>query len=1135
MRRLYFKILLLQLLFFATNVFQATGAIPFAQKSVLSNGTWYKIAVKESGICKLTYDQIKKMGFSNPSEIRVYGHGGALMSESFLDPYSDDLQEIPLYAGKDYFLFYAQGPIQWKYAQNRYDFSINHYSNYGYYFVTDNVGEKKRISLREPTSNDDYPSKEITSYMDFQMHKKEEINLANTGRCWYGDKFTQSYTKSFSFPDFSPEGDAMLYVKSTGFSNYPSTTDVTIRIGDSTQSSTLQHSLCSGHTMAQEAEEKFSCSPNNGKMSVTLKFKQNFSSDFATIERIIATMTRPLSMKSGTLFFRTPNKSGEKTNFKYIVENCTANTEIWDLSNHKCPQKVEATLSGSTLSFQDFCETPVREFVAVDVLSPLHITAQMIGKVENQNLHGEDASDLVIITHPNFMEGAEEIARLHEEYDEMTTLITTPEKIYNEFSSGTPDATALRYFLKSLYDKNGQKSFYLLLIGDGCFDNRGILASSSTTINNFMITYQSINSTDGTKSYVTDDYFAFLADSEVYTSNSKSKMCISVGRIPCSTSEQLDGYIQNKLKPHMENKSYGKWKNRIILMADDNESSTAYQRFCEYSDNLAKKVKTYNNSMEVKKVYFDAYTRTTGANGSRYHEVENLIKEELANGVMFFNYVGHSSNTGFSAEHVFTQTQAATMFNKNCGFWYTASCEFSQFDNLKQSGGEDLLLNPNGGAVALISSARVVFDTRNDNLNQSFFTHLFQRDSLGLPIRIGDAHRLSKQTLANDSNKLSFVLLGDPAIRLTYPSNYVTTDSIVSVEGEKTDTVRALSEMQVFGRITDPTNSTIEDFNGTMFVTLYDKEMTLYTKANIYTEEEDIIEKRHAYTDRPNILFSGQVEVENGRFCFSFKTPKDINYNYGAGRFSYYAYDETNGYEAQGNHENFIIGGSCDITNYETDGPIISSYLNSQNFRSGEKVNNNPVFYAIVSDENGINSSGAGIGHDITLSLNGSTTPVILNNYLTYDKNSYKSGVIKYQLNDLEEGDYTLTIKVWDLLNNSSSQTIHFTVDNEAEVEIEEFLAYPNPASESITLRVMHDRPETVQSFRFLLYNLSGTLLFQSDEVVSQDNGDLSLTWDLTTQNGKRIAPGCYAGRVEIKAKDDKYVGKSKKIIILPQ
>lgn len=1135
MRYFCFKLTFALLLWLLPTTIFSAGAITFAKNSVLASGSWYKIEVSESGICKLTYDEIRKMGFQNPAEIRVFGHGGAVLSENFLSPYVDDLQEVPVYAGNNYFLFYAQGPIKWQYNGNRYDFSFNPYSNSGYYFITDNVGEKKRISLREPTEKEGFGVVEVKTYIDFQYHKKEELNLAKTGKCWYGDKFSQSYSKSFTFPDFDPNGVATLYFKSTGFSNYPSYTDATIRIGDSSYVKKLEHSLCSGHTMAQEAEAKFSCTPSSASMSVSLKFNKNFNSDYATIERIIATMPRTLSLKTGTLFFRNPDATSKSTNYQYSISNCSENTEVWDLSDYNNPKKVNTSLENGTLSFLDYNENGVKEFVALNVLSPKHISARLVGKVQNQNLHAEEAVDFVVITHPNFMEGAEEIARLHEEYDEMTTFITTPEKIYNEFSSGTPDATAFRYFLKNLYDKNEKNSFYLLLIGDGSFDNRGLLASSSTTINNFMITYQGGNSTDGTKSYVTDDYFAFLADDAGSESNAKTKMSIAVGRIPCTSQEQLNNHIQNKIIPHLENKNYGKWKNRIVLLADDNESSSAYQRFCEYSDNLAKKVNSYNNAMEVKKIYLDAYNRTTGANGSRYYEVEDLIKEEINNGVMFFNYVGHSSNIGFSAEHIFTQTQAANLFNKNCGFWYTASCEFSQFDNLTQSAGEDLLLNPNGGAIALVSSARVVFDTRNDNLNQAFFTHLFKRDNSGMPLRIGEVHRLSKQSLANDSNKLSFVLLGDPALRLTYPNNYVVTDSLSIIGGATTDTVKALSEMQVYGKIADADNNLIEDFNGTMFVTLYDKEMTLHTKANIYSEEEDIIKHRHSYTDRPNILFSGQVEVINGKFSFSFKTPKDINYNYGAGRFSYYAYDEENGYEAQGHYEDFVIGGSSDNLEYETEGPAISSYLNSQSFRSGDKVNNSPVLYAIVSDENGINASGAGIGHDITLTLNSSKNPIILNNYLTYDKNSYKSGVIKYQMNDLEEGDYTLTIKVWDLLNNSTTQTLHFTVDNNTEPEVEEFIVYPNPARENITLRVVHDRPETIQSFRFLLYNLSGALIFQSDEIESKNDGNLTLSWDLTNPNGIKIAPGCYAGKVEIKANDEKFSGKTKKIIILPQ
>ncbi len=1121
-------------------------AYEFNSNSVLASGTWVKIRVKESGICKLTFEQLAQMGFTNPSEIRVFGYGGSMLSEDFSSPKIDDLNEVPLYEGYNYFLFYAQGPIKWGYNNNRkktcYDFTINPYSVFGYYFVTDNVGTKKRISTKKEAALTEGEKNivDINNYMDIRYRKVEEFNLISSGKQWYGDKILSGNTSTFrlDFPDVDTTETTTIYLNCTGSSNSSSTINTTTRIGDSVLYNSISIPLCSQHVIANEGQLMQTCKPSNGQISISLTYHGSNNAHFATVERIIATTYRKLSMNgASTLFFRNPKAIYSDDEYIFHVDGCTSNHQIWNLKDPQSPVLEKTELKGSVLTFsctpQD--NTPT-EYVAVNVLNPDYITAEYVGTVANQNLHASVPADMVIITHPDFIEGAQQIAALHFQYDNMDTHIIIPEQIYNEFSSGTPDPTAIRWYMKKLYEANGHQPFYLLLIGDGCYDNRGVLtALNGTKLNNYIITYQGGSSTDAASSYTSDDYFCFLEDNEISKGKvGNATMDISVGRIPCQNMSQLNGVI-NKIKTHMENNNFGKWKNKIVLLADDNEESNSYQKFCEYSDNVAKKVQTYNPDMDVKKIYLDAYTRTTGSNGSRYYDVERIIEEEIENGVMFFNYVGHSSKIGFSAEHVFTQNKAGSIYNKNCGFWFTASCEFSQYDDLDHSGGEDLLLNPNGGALTLISSSRVVFDNKNDNLNQALFTHLFERDMDSMPLRIGDVVRLSKCQLKNDSNKLAFHLLGDPALRLNYPANHVLTDSIVEIGGQQRDTLNALSEIQVFGHITDKNYNKMNDFNGTLFITLYDKEVTLYTKANIYTEKEDIIKNRHEYKDRPNVLFSGQVDVTDGNYTFCFKLPKDINYNYGTGRLAYYAYDEENKYEAQGSYEDFIIGGSSEVMDDDTDGPILQLFMNTESFVSGSTVNSSPVFFAKLYDENGINASGVGIGHDITLTISGSNTPIILNNYFSYSKGSYNNGMICYQLNDLPDGEYTLTLKIWDLLNNSSTSSINFVVDHNYEIEITELIAYPNPAKDHICLQLINNEPLTVQSFRFLLYDIYGKIVYESEEIQAKTDGTLTWTWDLCNTNGNRVAPGCYIGRAEVKTDDKKYKGKSKKIIILPQ
>jgi len=1111
----------------------------FTSQSVLASGNWVKIRVKETGLCKLSYEQLKQMGFKNPAEVRIFGYGGAGLSENILERKTDDLNELPVYQGDNFFLFYAQGPKNWYYKENstttEYDYSINPYSNYGYYFLSDDVGSKRRITKKEcQLSSPD--TIDVHNYQERQIYKKEEFNYVSSGNVWYGDKFYNGnfFSTSFNFPYIDTTKNASVLTKTAATSVEKSVIDLSYNFGGTDLIDSIIHPQRTKDFLATESLLWNVLKPQGSNFCISAKYRGTGIADYASVERIIVLAYQLLDMRStNTLYFRNPSCNNVNKNYRYILNNCPSETQIWDISNPIEPKQMATEREGTKLSFVDSYASSPCEYVAFNINNLNTISAEFVSTVTNQNLHAERPVDYVIITHPKFMSGAIKIAKIHEETDNFSTLITTQEKIFNEFSSGTPDATAIRWFMKKLYQENGEKPFFLLLIGDGCFDNRGILATEKTKINNLIVTYQGGSSVDESDTYVSDDYFCCLSDE--LPADEDAPRCISVGRIPCNTEEELNGFI-GKIKSHIENKNYGKWKNKIILLGDDNETSDNFRLFMRHADNVSDVIHEKNNAMEVKKVYLDAYTRVTGANGSRYPEVENIIKDEIDKGVMIFNYIGHSSKFGLSAEMVFTQNQARTIHNERRGLWIASSCEFARYDDLSTSGGENLLFNPNGGALTLLGYTRVAHANLSEKIDLSLYSNMFLRDSDGIPLRIGEIVRIAKDsTHYKNRNKMKKVLLGDPALRLFYPNNKILTDSIIEIDKGRIDTARALSEIRVYGHITDKDSAFMPDFNGTIHVTLYDKEMTLYTKANIYTNAMMINQKRHQYKDRPNVLYTGMAEVTNGKFSILMKIPKSINYNYGEGRLSYYAFDEENEYEAQGAYEDFIIGGSCEDIDYETDGPSISLYLNTKNFVSGDKVNSSPVLYANLFDESGINASGCGIGHDITLTLNESKEPIILNDYFSFIQDSYKEGNVAYQLKNLGNGTYTLTLKAWDLMNNSSTKSIQFVVDNDLDIEVEDLIVYPNPAKDDITLTLMHDHPQTIQSFRFILYDINGKIVYKSDDITSKNDGQISWTWDLCAQTGRRIDAGCYIGRAEIKINNKKYVGKTKKVIILPQ
>ncbi|MCK9155408.1 MAG: type IX secretion system sortase PorU [Paludibacteraceae bacterium] len=1125
------------LFFWLLGVLSSMASIhSYSDNSVLSKGSWTKIRVSSTGVCKITYTELYDMGFSNPSKVRVFGYGGAILNEDFSKPKVDDLPELSIYDGGSFILFYAQGPIKWNYNENalncRFGFEANPYSNYGYYFLTDNVGVGKRIAKEEVETSD--AAERVTDYVYYDLKRKEEMNFVNSGRQWYGDMIYNGQSKTYSFfvPNINMTKNASVDVTYAGSSNKSTKMDVSC----GGETANIGFSYKSLHLKATEGTASISFTPTSTVVPVSVKYYGDKGTDIAALNRIVLNAYCNLAMVSGVGFlpFRNPDCIGTDKYSTFVVGNATSSAMIWNVTDPLNVTQVPTEKSENGLEFTKKTEQ-LQEFVAVNPTGSGFVTAEYVGKVVNQNLHTMKDADYVIITYPAFASQANVLALKHMQVDGVKAVVVTPEQVYNEFSSGTPDATAYRWFMKMIYDQDNSTSKYLLLFGDGSFDNKGLLGTKLSPSHNYILTFQSYSSLDETASYTTDDYFGFLEDNEGGPGTyGKATVDIGVGRLPVASAEQATGVV-NKILNYMDEFRFGTWKNRVVLLGDDNESSTSQNKFYTLSDGIARIIASKNPAMEIKKIYLDAYTREVGSNGAHYPEVESLLQNEINKGIMYLNYIGHSSKVGWSGEHIFTQSQASTLYNENMGLWFTASCQFSQFDDLTSSGGEDLILNPNGGPVALYSSSRVVYDDKNDDLNRALVKVLFDRDDDGRPICVGDIYKKSKQHLPTDTNKLAFSLLADPMLRLSYPDLFVVTDSMSTLSGEPIDTMKALSKVRVFASIKDNEDNKITTFNGKVSVVVYDKVQTLYTKANLYNEEIDIISHRYSYEDRPNMLFSGNADVVNGELSFVIPLPKDINYSYGNGRISYYAYDETNKFEAQGAYEDFIIGGSDTLSFYEKDGPNVSIYLNSTAFKSGDDVNEKPMFLASVSDVSGINASGCGIGHDITLSIDDSPEVTVLNSYFSYESGSYMIGSLAYQMPELEEGHHVLTFKIWDLLNNSTTSRLEFNVVKGLKVNVNDMILYPNPARDHVSVRVTHDRPDTKISYRMTVYDLSGRLVYVSKTQSQVSSVDVTFEWDLRTNGGSRVDGGTYLCKVEIASEDGDFDSKVQNLIVLPQ
>ncbi|HQG67510.1 MAG TPA: type IX secretion system sortase PorU, partial [Paludibacteraceae bacterium] len=1101
----------------------------FASSSVLAQGKFVKVRLADSGIYKLTYEDLVAMGI-NPSNVRVFGYGGGVLDQNFTQTKPDDLPEVPIWVEKgsdgifnagDYILFYAQGVVRWSYDKNKSMFvhKNNSYSQYGYYFITSDAGVGRKIESNSIELPADVTIYQVDEFTDYQLYEKDIISLTKSGKEFYGETFsnTLSYSFVFNLPNVVKSNTLKLSVDVAASSLENSSFSLNL---NGSQNKTLSVTKNSGdnYEIAKSASSVYTFTPDNETLTFNITYNKSTSTSTGYLNYLEVNARRKLVMQGAAMRFQNVDYLGKSSYNNYTLSNVNGNVQIWDITDPQNIYRVATTtLPDNKLSFVA-SGNELHQYIAIDPTAGSSFPKpEIVGVVANQNLHALQPSDLVIITHPNFLSQAETLAQAHREKDGLSVVVATTEQVYNEFSSGTPDATSYRWFVKMLYDRaietnnTADLPKYLLLFGRGSYDNRGIIPNSG---DNLILTYQAENSLVLTSSYVTDDYFGFMDDSEG-TQVTADLMDVAVGRFPVSTVQQATDVV-NKTINYIENKEKGIWKNQICFLADDGDNALHMRQ----SDSIAVTVAKNVPAFQINKIYLDAFVQEVNASGQSYPLARSRFHNLLRSGMFLLDYTGHAGYAGWTNENILTTADVKSLSNKNLPVWMAATCDFLQFDVKPVSAGEYVILNSVGGGIGLFSAARPVYASQNFYINKYFVENLFKKN--GDYPRVGDAVRLAKNSIGTENNKLSYIYLGDPAVRLNYPDQYkVITSKINDSEVLGKDTLKALSTATVSGFIADQNGNKVSDFNGTVEIVVYDKVEKITTLNN---EGDGTL----TYYDRSNTLFSGKVKVVNGELTFTFLLPKDIKYNYGSGRINYYAYDETNNVEAQGYFENFLIGGSSTNLPNDNIGPEIDIYLNSPEFVSGGKVNETPLFVANISDENGINTVGSGIGHDLLLTVdNDPNKTYILNDYYTAAENSYQQGTVSYKLSTLQEGKHTLTFRAFDLLNNSTSDTIEFEVVKGLAPVIFSVYNYPNPVREQTKFVIQHDRPETLLTTTVEIFDLSGRKIW----MFSQTSAD-EVTWNLTTSNGEKVQKGIYLYRVSIRTENSSLTSKTNKIIV---
>ena len=1032
----------------------------YVQHSVLQSGKWAKIRIAESGIYQLSAALIRKCGFSDITKVKVYGYGGALQPESLTGEYLKATDDLKEVP------VCVVGDKRLFYAvgpvtwesATATDRIRNNYSSYGYYFLTESDEEPKSLS-QEEFKTTYYPLAD-------DYHSLYEVD----DYAWF-------------------HGGRKLY-------------DKTLYAIGTAQSYTLSANSTSGTiAIAMSYNAYFDATVEvNGK---------EVGKIIVSAEEIAAS-----SSKGDPIDYVDSYAKAADHTWTFKAEN------ILEASN---TIKITQT-SGGEVRLDHISLTSEQPKALPDFTSTDFPVPDYVYNISNQDHHGDTSADMIIIipTSQKWLSQAERIKDLHENKDGMIVRIIPADELYNEFSSGTPDANAYRRYLKMLYDRaetQDDAPKYLLLFGDGAWDNRLISSGwTSYSPDDFLLCYESENSFSSVYCYVSDDYFCLLDDEEQIQEKSGSgytytgRPDVAVGRLPCRTLDDAKT-LADKTINYANNEYAGSWQNTIMFMGDDGNNNTHMAT----ADKVATMVQNKYPGYNINKVYWDAYTRQSSSTGNSYPDVTNLLKSQMSEGALIMNYSGHGINYALSHEFVLRTTDFENTVSNNLPLWITASCDIMPFDGQDENIGETAMLNKKGGAIAFFGTTRTVYSNYNEVINLGFSEYVLGYTN-GKRNTIGEAARITKCELVDTRkdltpNKLQYTLLGDPALTLAAPTQEIVVDEIngIPMTGETDIYLSAGSIATIKGHVMwdDDIDS---DFNGIISASVKDAEETITCKVNDPSETDNPF----VYKDRTKVIYKGSNNIQDGEFSLTFAVPKDISYTEGYGQITLYAVSNDNIREAHGETEGFVLNGSSIVTN-DSIGPSIYCYLNSSTFKNGNTVNTTPYFIAELYDDSGINASGSSIGHDLELIVDGDMLKTYnLNSSFNYDFGDYRSGKLGFSIPELSEGHHKLLFRAWDVLNNSSTAELDFEVKKDLAPNCLNVICKRNPGTSNLTFTITHDRAGSNINIQLDIYDTSGRQLWRHKESGISSNDTYTFDWDQSVDGGRVLQTGVYIFKVSL-------------------
>jgi len=1075
--------------------------------SKLSSGELYKIAVSEAGVYKIDANFLtNELGLNlsdiDARRIQLLGNGGTPLPEIVGDFREDDVYENAIYVSSgdgnfgsdDVILFYATGPDPTNYNEGTETFSVtkNLYSDESYYFLKINAPENgKRIANQASVSGASYTA---DSY-DAVIHMEEEkVNLLDyfvthpSGREWYGDhfKFVDEKEYDFTFENLITSEPVQLRTRLVGRSVNQGTHRFTISHNGNTITTANMGNTGGGSTSNFGAIRQTNSTFNATGNDISLKFDYTRpTSGEGWLDYITLQARSNLTYSGNTLIFR-DSRSITQPISNFIINNANNNVEVWNVSEALDPTRQDYTLNSTQLNFGANTET-LQTFVIFEqnkLAAPVFVE-----KIQNQNLHGMTSSPDMLLIYAPELESAVDRYMDHR----------------ISHSGITIEAVD---FIKMVYSRSTSTDSlkYLLMFGDGVFDHKNNNERSDYV--NLVPVYETIESLDPIDSYPSDDFFTLLDDNE--GSITSGMLDIAAGRFPVNNLTEANIMIDKLIRYETDPTSFGDWRNRVLFNADDGDNNLHLRD----ADTVASRLGRAYKDLNINKIYFDAFQQVPGPQGNRFPRATEEINNNMFRGNLVVNYTGHGGSNGWAQEFVLRSDDMESWTNiEKLALFVTATCEFAPYDDVgNNTGGEQIVLNPDGGAIAAYTTVRAVYANANFQLSKAVFANLFKPVNGEIP-PIGEILRVSKNTSnAAAQNSRKFALLGDPSMKLARPRLGIATTRINEQIISETDTVRALQEVTVEGYVEDTNGAVLTDFNGILYPTVYDKVKTVTTLGN------DDGSNPAQFKLQQNVIFKGRASITDGKFKFTFVVPSDIDFSYGIGKISYYA-DDGVSRDAAGYYDGFTIGGSADGIMDEQP-PVVEVFMNDENFAFGGITNSNPTLLVKLSDDLGINTAGAGIGHDLTGNLDENTSQTyILNDFYESELDNPRKGEVRFPLNDIPEGRHTVKVKAWDISNNSAEGYTEFVVARRAEVALSNVLNYPNPFTTNTSFEFEHNLAGQPMDVMVQIFTVSGQLVKTINENITPTGFRVSgINWDGTDDFGERIGRGVYVYRISIQA-----------------